>query len=108
MIINEPLGTNGHNILSMHYALHNCWLSPDKTEELYSIAREADARGELALLGLKLVTLRNGSTRLCDSRWEGRRVTYPTINTYLLVIGKATPESRNKFLTENPQYRRFY
>ena len=34
--------------------------------------------------------------------------TYPTLNVYLLAIGKASIGARVKYLNENPEYKKYY
>ena len=110
MLSNDVLGTSGRGLLEDLYspvwALTSYNLNHQKRAELNRIAYEAKSRGDLAKLGLDIKT--TGNDTYLTIRDRGHEKATASINVYLLVIGKATPEARNRFLAENPQYMRMY
>jgi len=110
MLSNDVLGITTRGLLEHLYS--PVWiptsynLNDQKRAELHRIAYEAKSLGDLAKLGLDIKTTGNDTYLTIRDRGHDKAVA--SINVYLLVIGKATPEARAGFLALNPEYRRLY
>lgn len=85
------------------------YLNPQKRAELHRIALEAQNAGDLTKLGLDITSTRApdniitpDNMRLTIRDRPGPEITAASVNVYLLVIGRATPGDRNRFLSQNP------
>ena len=106
IIYNEKRRNDGPNLYSPHWIKFDCALDKANVDKLHRIAMEADRRGELAQLNLRLhYRMNTPDIRLCLNETERNKTTLATINVYMLVVGKADPIERNLFLAENPGYR---
>jgi hypothetical protein len=102
---NNPLWWNNRkDLYSPIWTATPYRLNEEKKAELHRIAYEAESLGDLDKLGLEIKTTPEGTFL----GYGNTDKAHASINVYLLVIGKATPEARAGFLALNPEYRRLY